>query len=612
MTKRTITLASVLLVLCSVALAQYTIPLGSINSGGASGTCTGYGLNATVGQTVQGMGTATGYAGYWGFWYCVGGKSHDVGVDLISSPADTVYLGAVTLTSRAKAYGEVAKDTCYVHFMVFDSIPVGIYHESAQVIIDSGGAVTHTFPSWTATVSGNYTALSYALDQYDNRRLNDSLLKPFFVGLTPPETGWTRKADVPGGSKNKAMKDGGCLAYDEHDSTTDAAFGYVYALKGNGRYEFYRYNIAANVWVAKESIPAIGRLGKKKAVKKGATMATALSKQYAAKGNGTVEWWCYNPDTTDYPWKQMTDVPAGAKACKEGCGAATVTAGDSTYIFFLKGSGTQEFYRYNVGTGVWATKAPAPLGTSGKAYKNGSALCASEDGKTLYAVKNAYNEFYAYMPDSDKWFTKTPLPLTGSSGKKKKVGAGGALAYHNSIVYAIKANNTSEFWKYKCDTFGGAIGWKQMPSVPSGSGKNVKAGGALAYGARPYPSLFLTKGNNTFDFFKYGLSSDDVFGADVATANQMGHSTALGGYTLSAAPNPFTKTTTIRFTLPAAGKVSLKLYDVTGSLVTVMATGHRDAGTYTLPTTATSLAKGIYVLKLETSNGNTTQKLIIE
>jgi len=77
--------------------------------------------------------------------------------------------------------------------------------------------------------------------------------------------------------------------------------------------------------------------------------------------------------------------------------------------------------------------------------------------------------------------------------------------------------------------------------------------------------------------------------------------------------NPFAGTTTISYDLPKAGNVSLKLYDVTGKLVTTLASGCRNAGHYALGLRPDAkLAAGIYVLRLETGNSTATTKLIIE
>jgi hypothetical protein len=77
-------------------------------------------------------------------------------------------------------------------------------------------------------------------------------------------------------------------------------------------------------------------------------------------------------------------------------------------------------------------------------------------------------------------------------------------------------------------------------------------------------------------------------------------------------PNPFSGTATIRYTLPQAGSYSLKLYDITGQLVTILAEGFRSAGTSSLRLSPSSFASGLYILKLETPAGSVTQKLIVE
>jgi hypothetical protein len=83
---------------------------------------------------------------------------------------------------------------------------------------------------------------------------------------------------------------------------------------------------------------------------------------------------------------------------------------------------------------------------------------------------------------------------------------------------------------------------------------------------------------------------------------------------LSIAPNPFSNATTISYSLPKAGNVSLKLYDVTGKLVTTLVTGYRNSGlsTFNLQPSTSGLSSGIYLLKLESDNTTTTSKLIIQ
>jgi hypothetical protein len=87
---------------------------------------------------------------------------------------------------------------------------------------------------------------------------------------------------------------------------------------------------------------------------------------------------------------------------------------------------------------------------------------------------------------------------------------------------------------------------------------------------------------------------------------------------LSVAPNPAASSfnPSISYTLPVAGSVSLRLYDVSGKLVSTLVSGFRPAGSYSSRLTANSsqqrLATGIYVLLLDSGSYHATEKLIIE
>jgi len=303
--------------------------------------------------------------------------------------------------------------------------------------------------------------------------------------VTGPNS-WLPMADVPAGGKGKHVKDGGSLA-----SSEDGAI--VYALKGNGTCEFYAYNTGESTWTARESIPAIGSSGRKKLVRKGAALAQIGGRVYAVKGNGTLEFWRYDPSCDS--WSQLTDAPLGAKAIKRGAGAAGVRVNDTDYVYLLKGSGTREFYRCNTMTGAWQTMTSPPLGISNATFKDGSCLAGNGSG-TIYALKAFYDEVFAYDVNSNSWTTKTALPFFGRTGYKKRAKTGAALACANGSLFALKGNNTRELWRYDV----ASDSWWQQADMPSGSGKHVKGGGALTGVAN---HIFALKGNNTLEFYAY-------------------------------------------------------------------------------------------------------------
>lgn len=68
--------------------------------------------------------------------------------------------------------------------------------------------------------------------------------------------------------------------------------------------------------------------------------------------------------------------------------------------------------------------------------------------------------------------------------------------------------------------------------------------------------------------------------------------------TIAVFPNPFKASTTIRYNVPTAGKVSLALYNQEGSLINTLTEGEQGAGVYQKLFNGETLARGRYYLKL--------------
>jgi photosystem II stability/assembly factor-like uncharacterized protein len=75
-------------------------------------------------------------------------------------------------------------------------------------------------------------------------------------------------------------------------------------------------------------------------------------------------------------------------------------------------------------------------------------------------------------------------------------------------------------------------------------------------------------------------------------------------------PNPFSSNTAIRFTLPEAGPVSLRVFDATGREVGTIASGNYEAGTYSTSFNADGLPDGAYYYRLE-SDGQTAARMFV-
>ncbi len=76
-------------------------------------------------------------------------------------------------------------------------------------------------------------------------------------------------------------------------------------------------------------------------------------------------------------------------------------------------------------------------------------------------------------------------------------------------------------------------------------------------------------------------------------------------------PNPSRSETTIDFTIPHSGIVTLRLFDILGREIKSVLSEYRGSGTYEMSFKTTDLAEGTYILKLETSDGIITKRIQI-
>jgi hypothetical protein len=82
-------------------------------------------------------------------------------------------------------------------------------------------------------------------------------------------------------------------------------------------------------------------------------------------------------------------------------------------------------------------------------------------------------------------------------------------------------------------------------------------------------------------------------------------------FTLGMYPNPFNPTTAFSFTLPEAGQVALRVFNLQGQLVETLVDGIRDAGKHNVTFDASHLASGIYLYKLSAGGEVVSGKMIL-
>jgi parallel beta-helix repeat protein len=76
-------------------------------------------------------------------------------------------------------------------------------------------------------------------------------------------------------------------------------------------------------------------------------------------------------------------------------------------------------------------------------------------------------------------------------------------------------------------------------------------------------------------------------------------------------PNPFNPSTIIRYQVPAAGNVELKVFDVLGKEIAELVNGIQSAGTYSSTFNASNLPSGMYFYTLKAGNTVETKKMLL-
>lgn len=76
-------------------------------------------------------------------------------------------------------------------------------------------------------------------------------------------------------------------------------------------------------------------------------------------------------------------------------------------------------------------------------------------------------------------------------------------------------------------------------------------------------------------------------------------------------PNPFNPSTIISYDLPEGGAVSIRIYDLTGRLVTTLVEENKAAGRYQVTLNAAALSSGVYFYELKTDRFSSVKKFTL-
>lgn len=200
-------------------------------------------------------------------------------------------------------------------------------------------------------------------------------------------------------------------------------------------------------------------------------------------------------------WEQKRDIleTNSLRAVKDG----GCLVGISNKLYALKGNNTQDFYDYDIGTNQWNNRCLIPFFTTEttiirKRVKAGASIVYADN--LIYALKgNNTREFWAYDPIIDNWICKKPVPSL------KGIKDGSGLAYHNGHIYCLLGKSKSfEFLCYNVnqDT------WATLDSAPEGRNhQHFNSGSCIVYGGNS--KIYALKGGARYnEFYCYDINTN--------------------------------------------------------------------------------------------------------
>ena len=373
---------------------------------------------------------------------------------------------------------------------------------------------------------------------------------------------------------------------------------------GGASLDFNKYSIVGNQWHPTSVLPG---------PKAGGDLVAAGGRIfYIGGGNntytaGTPEQYVYNPSTG--AWSQIADIPVPvtgnvAESYKDSL-IYCISGGWDTYITTIQ--------VYRILSNTWTTATSLPSGKGRRSFAGGL------DGNKMFVAcgysNNFRNDFMIGTinpsnPLQISWASGPHLAINSSRPGGTAIGGrfyvimGETTVNQNGNDSIAIWDTTAAEWSYvDGKPFRGSNYWGVVSaSFVICSGKpGVKIwvpGGALGTSSiRPLDVFSDTCAPGCLINLPTGTNSNGIYIPSEYSLSQ--------NY-----PNPFNPSTTITYSLPAASNVILRVYDVSGRLVSVLVNGNRTAGRHTVKFgEENNLASGVYFYSIEASpSGSQTGK----
>jgi len=240
--------------------------------------------------------------------------------------------------------------------------------------------------------------------------------------------------------------------------------------------------------------------------------------------------------------------------------------------------------------------------------KNPHIVCHSYDTVTVPG-KAYYRIYHCYRTEADVWRGPELVSPADEDAEYQPSMFFDANGTDHVVWNGTDAGHTKRGIKYaSCPGDGGTwTGPDWLTSNVSGVSDHVPNITVQADGSL---HVVWTRNNSTsrYPYQIWGISSAGSFSSGL----DAGTTVTPSRFALDVSPNPVSRRMVVNYSLPAAGNVSLKLYDVSGALAKTVACGYVLPGNHAVSLSRQGLARGAYILKLESGASSSTRKLIIE
>jgi len=191
--------------------------------------------------------------------------------------------------------------------------------------------------------------------------------------------------------------------------------------------------------------------------------------------------------------------------------------------------------------------------------------------------------------------------------------------YTGPILYDPAYEITQSNWLDGVDFLGdvevdlNGVASDSVTVIPIAGHRTLPAGNKVAFFA--YDPLSLNQGGAEYEWWGFNIVSPqnqvlDWFGGLVSVKQT--DDAIPNKYKLSQNyPNPFNPSTTIEFSIPEKGLISLKIYNILGQEVAQVLNRSLTAGSYSVDFDASQLSSGMYVYSIQAGNVEVSKKMML-